>query len=350
MTSAILGDMKVGLAYDPIYLNHDTGGHVENASRLREVMSHLEEKGVLQRVVSLPPRPATTMELARVHTNEHIAHIEATARTGGGWLDSDTVMSGASYEVGLYAAGGALVAVESVLRGGTESAFALVRPPGHHATSRRAMGFCLFNNIAIAARYALDHGSIGRILVVDFDVHHGNGTQDAFYDDPGVLYFSVHQSPLYPGTGGIAETGAGEGTGANINVPLPPGCGDGEYGRAFEEVLAPAARRFQPELILVSAGYDAHWSEALALMKMTVSGFARMVSTLKRLAKEMSSGHLVLCLEGGYNLPALAASVRASLEVLLEDGETDDPLGKPPPDESPDVSEVLRQTKETHRL
>ncbi|MEE8471857.1 MAG: histone deacetylase [Dehalococcoidia bacterium] len=342
--------MKVGLAYDPIYLNHDTGGHVENASRLREVMSHLKAEGVLQKVVSLPPRPATIEELARVHTREHIAHIEATARAGGGWLDSDTVMSRASYEVGLYAAGGALVAVESVLGGGTESAFALVRPPGHHATPQRAMGFCLFNNIAIAARYALDHGSVGRILVVDFDVHHGNGTQDAFYDDPGVLYFSVHQSPLYPGTGSIAETGAGEGEGANINVPLPPGCGDAEYGRVFDEVLAPAARRFQPQLILVSAGYDAHWSEALALMRTTVSGFARMVSTLKGLARELSSGRLVLCLEGGYNLPALAASVRATLEVMLGAGETDDPLGEPPPGGGPGADEVLRRAKEAHRL
>jgi acetoin utilization deacetylase AcuC-like enzyme len=342
--------MKVGLVYDPIYLEHDTGGHVENASRLREVMGLLEREGVLGRLVALQPRPATPDELAQVHTREYIAHIESAAHRGGGWLDADTVMSSASYNAALYAAGGAIVAVESVLGGETDSAFALVRPPGHHATAQQAMGFCLFNNIAIAARYALNHPSVERVLIVDFDVHHGNGTQDAFYADPKVLYFSTHQSPLYPGTGNISETGAGEGEGTNINVPLPPGCGDEEYGRAFEEILAPAAQRFQPQLILVSAGYDAHWAEALALMRATVSGYAHMVSTLKGLAQRLCSGRLVFSLEGGYHLPALAASVRATLEVLLGSQDIADPLGQPPPGGSQGADEILRRVKEAHGL
>ncbi|GAI04383.1 unnamed protein product, partial [marine sediment metagenome] len=219
----------------------------------------------MEQLVPLTPRAASLEELSTVHSMGFISYIQAFAERGGGWLDADTVVSPASYDAALYAAGGAIKAVDGVLSGEVESAFALVRPPGHHALRWEAMGFCLFNNIAIAAKHALNSYRLERILIVDFDVHHGNGTQDAFYHDPSVLYFSAHQYPFYPGSGHFDETGAGPGEGYTVNVPLPAWCGDSEYLRVFEEILAPVARRFSPQLILVSAGYDAHWSDHISL-------------------------------------------------------------------------------------
>ena len=251
--------MSVGYVYDPIYIKHDTGRHVENAQRLVAVMTRLEESGLKRQLACIKPRAATADEIALVHSPDLIARIEAMAKKGGGRLDADTVMSADSYRVALYAAGGLVRAVEVVLDGGG-SVFALVRPPGHHATSTQAMGFCLFNNVAIAARYALSKYKLECIAIIDFDVHHGNGTQDIFYDEPRVLYISTHESPLYPGTGSMEDTGSGDGEGATINIPLPAGSGDTVYLDAFEQVVVPAVRRFAPQLVLVSAGYDSHWS------------------------------------------------------------------------------------------
>ncbi|HEU65248.1 MAG TPA: histone deacetylase, partial [Chloroflexi bacterium] len=253
--------MKAGLVYDPVYLEHDTGDHVENFQRVVAVMSYLKETGIKEKLICLPPRPASLEELETVHTPEYISYVKSKAEKGGGWLDPDTVMSPKSYEAALYAAGGLLVAVEAVMKGELDNAFALVRPPGHHAVPDRAMGFCIFNNVAIAAKLALSKFNLERVLIVDFDVHHGNGTQDAFYADPKVLYFSTHQYPFYPGTGWLDETGTGEGKGATVNFPMAAGWGDEEYLRAFNEVLIPVARRFQPQLILISAGFDAHWAD-----------------------------------------------------------------------------------------
>lgn len=343
--------MKVGLVYDPIYLEHDTGNHVEVAARLKEVTWSLGNSGVKQRLVEIHPTPASREELSLVHTIEHISQIEKMAQSGGGWLDADTVMSSASYKVALYAAGGVLNAVDTVMERKVDSAFALVRPPGHHATRTSAMGFCLFNNIAIAARQSLRKYGLDRILIVDFDVHHGNGTQDAFYDDPAVLYFSTHQYPFYPGTGRIDEVGVGKGIGTTVNVPLPAWCGDEEYSQVFQQILVPVAHRFQPELILVSAGYDAHWLDPIGSMQLSVSGFAQMVQILKRLALDLCQGRLVFVLEGGYHIPALARSIKATLEVLLGEVEIDDPLGKPPQGrKAPAVESIIQQVKTLHRL
>ena len=261
-------------------------------------------------------------------------------------------MSPASYEVALYAAGGAIKAVEAVMNNEVDSAFALVRPPGHHATRWQAMGFCLFNNIAIAAKHALANLGIERLLIIDFDVHHGNGTQEAFYTDPSVLYFSTHQYPFYPGTGSLEETGAGEGEGTTINVPLPGWCGDEEYLRTFEQILAPVARRFKPQLILVSAGYDAHWMDNISSMQVSISGYAQMAEIIKGLAAELCSGRLVFALEGGYYLPALAASIRATLDVLLGNpGGGADPLGQPPERvKPPGFDTLLAPVKERHGI
>lgn len=343
--------MKAGLVYDPIYLEHDTGDHVENARRLVDAMTYLEETGVRKQLTNLPARPASLEELEMVHTPAYISYVKNKAEKGGGWLDPDTLMSPKSYQAALYAAGGVLVAVEEVMKAEVDNAFALVRPPGHHAVRDRAMGFCIFNSVAIAARFALNKFNLNRILIADFDVHHGNGTQDAFYADPAVLYFSTHQYPFYPGTGWMDETGTGEGEGTTVNFPMAAGWSDEEYLRAFHEVLVPVARRFQPQLILVSAGFDAHWSDQLAMMRVSITAFAQMARILKELAAELCQGRLVITLEGGYNLRVLACSVKATFDVLLGTPEIDDPLGKASAGRKPEgFDEHIERIKRIHRL
>ena len=322
-------DVRAGLVYDSVYLEHDTGEHVENPRRIAATMSHLEETGITKRLVMLSPRPASREEVELIHAPEYVSRVKARAEGGGGWLDPDTVVCSRSYEAALCAAGGALVAVEAVMRGEVDSAFALVRPPGHHAVADRAMGFCIFNNVAIAARFALDSFRLSRVLIADFDVHHGNGTQDAFYADPAVMYFSTHEYPFYPGTGTVHETGSGQGEGTTVNFPMAAGWGDEEYLRAFQEVLVPVAHRFRPELILVSAGCDAHWADHLAMMRMTVQGTGRIVTILKELADDLCGGRLVFTLEGGYNLRVMASSVKATFDILLGGSQIEDPLGPP---------------------
>jgi len=343
--------MRVGLVYDPVYLEHDTGTHVENAQRLGATMSLLEENQLKDKLVLLSPRPATVDELSAVHAQEYISHIQAQAERGGGWLDGDTVMSRRSYEAAIHAAGGALTAVEAVMAKRVDSAFALVRPPGHHATCWQAMGFCLFNNIAIAAKYALANFDIERVLVVDFDVHHGNGTQDTFYADPHVVYFSTHEYPFYPGTGSVDETGARDGEGFTVNVPLIAGWGDEEYQAVFEDVLAPIARRFEPQLILVSAGYDAHWADSIAQMQVSVSGFARLVEIIRTLTDMLCEGRLVFTLEGGYHPEALPLSISATLDVLLGTRDISDPLGKQEAKSKPvNIDNFIRMVRDIHQI
>ncbi len=343
--------MKAGLIYDPVYLEHDTGDHVENSRRLVDAMSYLEETGTKEQLISLPARSATQEELEMIHSPEYISDVRTRAENGGGWLDSDTVMSAKSYEAAIYAAGGLMVATEAVIKKEVDSAFAVVRPPGHHAIRNRAMGFCIFNNVAIAAKSALSNFSVNRILIVDFDVHHGNGTQDAFYADPAVLYFSTPEYPYYPGTGAVEETGTGKGEGTTVNFPMAAGWGDEEYLRAFNEVLVPVARRFQPELVLVSAGFDPHWADQLAMMRVTVTGFVQMAIILKELAAELCQGRLVFTLEGGYNLRVVASSIRAIFDMLLGNSEIEDPLGKASMASKPGgFDEHIETIKRTHRI
>ncbi len=347
--------MKVGYVYDPVYLEHDTGHHPENAARLEAILARLEESGVKERLELIKPRPATIEEIALVHHEEYIAYVQAVGKSGGGWLDADTVMSPGTFKAALCAAGGLIRATELVLSEGGY-AFALVRPPGHHAMSTQAMGFCIFNNVAIAAKYALTKLGVERVAIIDYDVHHGNGTQDAFYDDPRVLYISTHEFPLYPGTGGVEETGLRDAKGCTVNIPLPAGSGDEQYLAVFNEVIVPVVRRFRPQLILVSAGYDAHWSDRLAMMELSVTGFATMDRIIKNLTDELCEGHLVYALEGGYPLTSLAASVKATFEVLLGEETIDDPLG---PAQSgfklrgfapPDITALIGTLKRLHNL
>jgi acetoin utilization deacetylase AcuC-like enzyme len=249
------------------------------------------------------------------------------------------------------AAGGLVEATRAVLDGELENAFAMVRPPGHHALRARGMGFCLFNNVAVAARYAQAERGLDRILIMDFDVHHGNGTQDEFDADPAVMFISTHQYPHYPGTGYWNETGRGDGEGSIINVPLGGGVGDEGFSRIFQEIVAPAAWRFQPDLILVSAGYDAHWDDPLAYMHLSIGGYAAIAQALKDLAEELCGGRVVFTLEGGYHLDALAYSVLNTFGVLLGDEawQLVDPLGPSPSREQP-VTEIVERVRQIHGL
>jgi acetoin utilization deacetylase AcuC-like enzyme len=341
--------MTTGYIYDPIYLEHTLSGHPENHERLVAIMDLLQETGTLDRLEKVPASPISRERLERNHTASYIDEVRRVAERGGGHLDPDTYVAPRSYEAALMSAGGLVDLSEAVLDGTVDNGFALVRPPGHHALAGRGMGFCLFNNVAIAAHYALAERGLERILIVDFDVHHGNATQDAFYDSPAVLYFSTHQYPYYPGTGSWRDTGRGAGEGYTANVPLRGGVGDVGYGRIFDEVLAPLARRYQPQLILVSAGYDAHWADPLAGMLLSIAGYAGLARRLKVLADELCTGKIVFTLEGGYHLEVLAYAVLDTFKVLLGDEDVEDPLG-PSLRGEVSISDLLAEVKRVHNL
>lgn len=341
---------ETGYVFDPLYLEHARQGHPESPDRLQTVMSHLGEAGLLTRLLRVEPRDATIEDLELVHSRRLIEEVRVTAHGGGIWLDADTYVSRRSFEAALRATGGALAGLDAVLEGRVGSTFCLLRPPGHHATPDRAMGFCLFNNVAVAAAYALERRGLERVAIVDFDVHHGNGTQDAFYDDPRVLYFSTHQSPFYPGTGDWNETGSGSGEGTTVNVPLPDGCGPAEYLRVFREVCEPVVRRFRPDILLVSAGFDAHFADPLAHMRLDCEAYYEIGGLLKGLADEICRGRIVYALEGGYNLSALAWSVMTCIDTLLGLQFVPDPLGRTPVGGSPDIDRVLSAVKRVQGL
>jgi acetoin utilization deacetylase AcuC-like enzyme len=302
------------LLTDPLFLKHEPGpGHPESPARLRSVLSVLERAPVGGTRVG-QPRPATEAELAAIHTPE-LRHYLLGLAGEEAQIDPDTHASPDSYDAAVLAAGAGVQAVEEVLAGRARNAFALVRPPGHHAEPGRAMGFCLLNNVAIAAEAARRQGA-ERVLVMDWDVHHGNGTQAAFWERRDVLYQSVHQYPYYPGTGAPHEVGVGAGEGFTVNCGLPGGATDADYGMLFQELFLPIADAFRPQLILVSAGFDPHRDDPIGGMVLSERGFAAMCSALKALADSVCEGRLVLLLEGGYSLQGLSQSVHACVEVL----------------------------------
>ena len=335
--------MTTALIYDPIFLEHITPeNHLERPERLQMAMKVLQALNWLERegLVLLAPRAASEDELAAVHERGYIREVEQAARrvaeehAAGGRktrrFATDTYVSAKSYEAAVKAAGAPLTAIDAIMKGEVDNAYCLVRPPGHHAVAEAAMGFCLFNNVAVAARYAIDHYGLERVMIIDFDVHHGNGTQEMFYNDPRVLYFSTHQAPFYPGTGLADERGEGEGEGTTINVPLPASTGYETFEPVFRQVMAPAADRFDPQLILVSAGFDAHWDDPLGGLNLSTAGFAQLMNVIIEEARFLCNGRLVLVQEGGYSLDAMAACVATCINLLLGDDAAVDSLGRAP--------------------
>ncbi|MGI8642559.1 MAG: histone deacetylase family protein [Thermomicrobiales bacterium] len=306
----------------PRFSGHRTGAHPENPERLDAVNEELRRQELLEGRPEVAFEEATREQVCRVHDPDYLVALERFTAAGGGALDPDTLVLPDSLDVARLAAGAAVAATDAVLDGRVDRAFCLVRPPGHHATPSRGMGFCLLNTVAIAAADALARG-LERVLIIDWDVHHGNGTQDAFYATDRVLSCSIHQSLLYPGTGEAAEVGIGEGKGFTLNIPLAPGSGDVEYGRVFDEIVLPRARDYGPQLVLLSAGFDAHEADPLADMRVTTEGFAALAERVIRLAEEAAGGHLVAILEGGYHRRALARSVAAVLKVFDTDHDAD---------------------------
>ncbi len=345
--------MTTGYFFDPLYLQHAQPNHVEGPERLSAINDALDETGMRDRLVTLTPEPISIKRLSRVHQSRHIERVRAVAARGGGGLmglGDETYVAPRSYDAALLAAGAVITGVAAVLRGEVKNAFALVRPPGHHAFADHGEGFCLFNNIAVAAAVARAEFDLERVLIVDFDVHHGNGTNAIFYHDPSVLYFSTHQWGIYPGTGYWDEVGADEGVGYSVNVPMLPGWGDVALQRMFDDLLTPIAQRFQPQLILVSAGYDPSWTDRLGSMLVTTPGFFALTRTLVQLSDQLCDGRLVMTLEGGYGLAGLAYGVVASFAAMLGDEAVADPIGPGRYTEKPFDEEYLDQLRAVHGL
>jgi acetoin utilization deacetylase AcuC-like enzyme len=310
------------MAGDPVFLEHpsslqhDTGPHPEQPARITAIQQELEARDWVGYTRVSSPQVARAA-LTAVHPERYVESIEGVSARGGGQLDLDTVMSVGSYDAALHAAGGAVRLAEMLVAGDAPTGFSAHRPPGHHASQARAMGFCLFNNIAVAAQYALDELGLGRVLILDWDVHHGNGTSDIFYTSDQVLFISIHQSPLYPGTGAPGEVGSGAGRGFTVNLPVPPGSGDADYSSLVAQVVAPLARTFEPELVLLSAGYDAHLDDPLADCRVTDEGFAAMTGLMRGVCLELGVP-LGAVLEGGYALGALGRGVAATMGALVD--------------------------------
>ncbi|MDR4500228.1 MAG: histone deacetylase [Nitrospirales bacterium] len=310
----------MGIVSDPAYLEHEMGpGHPESPGRLRAIRARLASTGIWDRLVPISPKPADRNWIEKIHVHSYVEKLEAKSpKAGYASLDADTTLCPGSLLAAYLAAGGALAAADAIMAQEVDQAFCAVRPPGHHAEADRAMGFCLFNNVAIVAKYLQGQYGLERILIVDWDVHHGNGTQHSFYDDPTVLFFSTHQFPHYPGTGRSTETGQGKGNGLTINVPMSGGQGDEEYRQVFQDVLVPAADRFRPDCVLISAGFDAHRHDPLASMCLTEDGYGALTQIVLDIALRHASGRVISCLEGGYHLEGLSASVERHLATMIE--------------------------------
>jgi acetoin utilization deacetylase AcuC-like enzyme len=324
--------MRTGLVWHERYMWHDTGSaagplpaggwlepetHVENPATKRRLKNLLDVSGLGEQLVSLSPRPATVEELCRFHTPEYVEHIRRLSESEGGDAGGLTPFGSGSYEIARLAAGGAIVAIDAVLDGPVDNVYALVRPPGHHAVADAGMGFCLFGNVAVAVLNARHARGVERVAVVDWDVHHGNGTESAFYDDPAVLTISIHQDSCFPpGSGGVENVGDGAGEGFNINVPLPPGSGDGAYLATFERVVLPALRSFRPELVVVASGFDASGMDPLGRMLLHSNSYRWMTRQLLDIASETAGGRLVMCHEGGYSTAVVPFCGLAVLEEL----------------------------------
>jgi acetoin utilization deacetylase AcuC-like enzyme len=309
--------MSVSLIYDSAYLKHDTGAHPENARRLQSILRAIDADDAAGRLARLLPSRANNEDIARCHREELIFHLEAICDRGETYIDEDTRVSPHSFEVARLAAGAAVKAVDTVMKEDGGRAFCIIRPPGHHATITNAMGFCLFNNAAIGARYAQARYGVERVLIIDWDVHHGNGTQEIFWTDPTVFYFSTHQYPYYPGTGSADERGEGKGLGTTLNVPLSIGTSARDHRQAFTDALHEIERRFPPDLVIVSAGFDSRRGDPLGGLQLEDSDFAEMTKEVLRIAEKHAAGRVIGLLEGGYNLSLLGESVKSHVVALM---------------------------------
>jgi acetoin utilization deacetylase AcuC-like enzyme len=336
-SSAGNSPLPTAVVHAALFANHDTGmGHPESPLRYTVVINALKKTDLYRRVLWLDPRAADESEIARCHTESYIETAKHDIQTGHGHLSTgDTAISRWSWKPALHAVGATLTAIDALLDGRAKNAFCVARPPGHHATPNRGMGFCVFNNIAVAVRYAQRRYGIGKVLIVDWDVHHGNGTQDMFYDDDSVLFFSTHQWPWYPGTGARDETGRGRGLGTTINRPFPAGAARKEIVGAFGDEMRSAAERFKPELVLISAGFDSRHSDPLGHFQLTDEDFADLTRIMLETADRFADGRLVSVLEGGYNLDGLSMACKAHCRALAEHG------GLPPAFDSPPSTQSL---------
>jgi acetoin utilization deacetylase AcuC-like enzyme len=343
----VTGMSRTILIKDRRFIEHrNRPGHPECPERLEGIYAMLESDDMRGRCEEVEPRPALKEEIAWNHSPQYIDEIEKTAGRPFTYLDPDTSTSEGSWEAAILAAGGFLHALDVIIAGQADNGFALVRPPGHHAEAGRAMGFCLFNNVAIGAHYLLKKHGLSRVMILDWDIHHGNGTQNAFYDSPQVLYCSSHQYPYYPGSGAFEEVGSGDGRGYTINMPLPGGQGDDDFVCLYANILAPVVEEFRPEFILVSAGYDIYCRDPLGAMEVTPAGCARLTGLLKGLAGTSCGGRLLLGLEGGYHLQGIAESVQETVLALS---------GPPAPDVSvprhadAHVQKIIDRVRSVHR-
>ena len=341
--------LNTGYIYDPVFLKHDQSYHPECAKRLEVILNGLKTSDILKFLHQFPCRTATQDELEYVHTTQYINQVKEICEKGGGNLDPDTYTTSFTYDAAAIAVGSLIDLTIAVIGGKLKNGFALVRPPGHHALANRAMGFCIFSNVAIAAKAALMKDGIERVAIVDFDVHHGNGTQAVLEENSRILYISSHLFPYYPGTGNMEEIGSGEGKGTTINLPLAAGVGDEGFKAIYSEILTPVLRRFQPQMIFVSAGYDCHWDDPLANLSLSLEGLFWISQTLVNLAGELCDGRIIFALEGGYNLQVLSLGVANSIKALLGRVDFSDPIGKSQRPE-PDLTDYIVAIKKIHGL
>ncbi|MBN1410995.1 MAG: histone deacetylase [Spirochaetales bacterium] len=341
--------MSTGYVYDPIFLKHDKPMHPENAKRLSSIIEYLTRTRLINKMKQVPARPATDKELQYCHVKEYIDLIKGTSKKPAAQLDPDTYVNRYSFDAASHAVGGMIDLVSEVIDGNLSNGVVLARPPGHHAVEAQAMGFCLFNTVAIGARYAIREKGIKKVAIIDFDVHHGNGTHAIFNKDPAVLYISSHQYPYYPGTGSASETGFSTGEGTKINLPLPNGSGEAAFKLLYEKVGLPVLKRFKPGLILVSIGFDAHWADPLAQVNLSLGTYNWLVRELIRFAGLLSGGKIVFSLEGGYNTGVLSFGMANVVRALLGDTKFEDPLGESKIHGS-NVSDLVEKLKKIHNL
>jgi acetoin utilization deacetylase AcuC-like enzyme len=344
-----MSELQTGIVFDPVFLKHNQPGHPENAKRLESIIAGLEENGLFEKLKQLNSRKADIDEITLCHSEKYVNFVRDFSEKGGGYLDPDTYTNEHSFPAASTAIGSSIDLVNAVIRGELKNGFALVRPPGHHALSNRSMGFCLFGNIAITAKTSFQQPGIGKVAIVDFDVHHGNGTQALISDDPKILFISTHQYPFYPGTGSVREIGREDAEGTVVNIPLQAGVGDKGFKLVYENIVIPSLERFEPDLILVSAGYDAHWDDPLANLGLSLTGYNWISRKLIKLAGGICSGKIVFFLEGGYNLKVLSYGVANTIRGLLGIESFDDPLGQSKIPE-PDITKVINELIKIHNL